>query len=99
MVQQRGQRICVTLGCYDDVLVIREFEPAKPGAAQLKYYARGVGGIKTGYTGNDPEKEVLDLVKIVQLSPDELARLRDEAFALEARANVLGHMPPTERRS
>ncbi len=33
-----------------------------PGAFQLKYYARGVGNISIGWTGDDPNKETMDLV-------------------------------------
>ncbi|MGH8990343.1 MAG: hypothetical protein ACRDZ7_02315, partial [Acidimicrobiia bacterium] len=40
-VHASGEKTCVTAGCYDNVLVIDEFERAKPGAHQLKYYAPG----------------------------------------------------------
>ena len=33
-----------------------EFEKRKPGEAQLKYYARGVGNVRVGYLGNDSER-------------------------------------------
>jgi hypothetical protein len=35
--------------CYDDVLVIEEFERNKPGIFQLKYYAPGVGEVRAGW--------------------------------------------------
>jgi hypothetical protein len=38
----------VPIDCYDEVLVIEEFERNKPGAFQLKYYAPGVGDVRVG---------------------------------------------------
>jgi hypothetical protein len=97
-VYKVGAKTCVPVDCYEDVLVTDEFEPTKPGAHQLKYYARGVGNIRTGWRGSDPEKEVLVLSKIVHLTPDQMAQARKEAFELEARAYVYGHTPPAEPR-
>jgi len=48
-VYKVGQKSCVPVDCYDDVLVIEEFERNKPGAYQLKYYAPGVGDIRVGW--------------------------------------------------
>ena len=48
----------------------REFERNKPGAYQLKYYAPGVGDVRVGWRGpEEEEKEGLELVKDVRLSP------------------------------
>ena len=82
-----GQKTCVSVKCYEDVLVIEEFERNKPGAYQLKFYAPGVGDIRVGWRGpEEEEKEGLDLVKDVRLSPEALAKARADAIKLEKRA-------------
>jgi hypothetical protein len=85
-VRTVGQRTCVPTGCYQDVLVMEEWDEAEPAARQLKYYAPAVGNVRVGWTGRDKEKEVLVLSKIVQLSPEALAEVRKAALALEQRA-------------
>jgi hypothetical protein len=91
-----GQKTCVPAGCFKDVLVTDEFEPGKPGAHQLKYYARGVGNVRTGWRGDDADKEVLELTKVVHLSQSALAEVRSEALKLEARAYTYSRTPPAE---
>jgi hypothetical protein len=49
------------------VLVTREFNPGETGS-QLKYFALGVGNIRVGWLGKDPDKEVLVLTKLVHLT-------------------------------
>jgi hypothetical protein len=86
-VYKVGQRSCVPVDCYDDVLVIEEFERNKPGAFQLKYYAPGVGDIRVGWRGpEEVEKEGLELVKEVRLSPQGLAKARANALKMEKHA-------------
>jgi hypothetical protein len=86
-VYKVGQKSCVPVGCYEEVLVIEEFERNIPGAYQLKYYAPGVGDIRVGWRGpEEEEKEGLELVKDVSLSPQELAKARAEALELEKHA-------------
>ncbi len=94
-----GARTCVPAGCFEDVLVIDEFEPTKPGAFQVKYYARGVGNVRTGWRGRDADREVLVLEKVVRLGADALARSRARALELETRASVYGQTPPAEPRA
>jgi hypothetical protein len=89
---------CVPVNCFEDVLVTDEFEPRKPGAHQLKYYARGVGNIRTGWRGSDPDREVLVLAKLEHLGPEGLAAARRAALALEDRASVYGRTEPAEVR-
>jgi hypothetical protein len=91
-----GQKTCTPAGCFEDVLVTDEFEPGKPGAHQLKYYARGVGNVRTGWRGRDADKEVLALTKVVHLSPSALVTVRTEALKLETRARTYGRTPPAE---
>ena len=89
-VRQTNARNCVKLGCYTDVLITEEYEPTKPGAFQLKYYAKGIGNIRTGWAGEDEEQEVLELVKRVELDAAGMATARAESLKLEARGNVYG---------
>ena len=98
-VFKTGQKTCTPAGCFTDVLVIDEFEPAKPGAHQLKYYARGVGNVRTGWRGTDADREVLALEEVRQLSPEAIAIARTRALELEARASVYGGTPPAEPRA
>ena len=85
-----GQKTCVPVKCYEDVLVIEEFERNKPGAYQLKYYAPGVGDVRVGWRGpEEEEKEGLELVKDVRLGPQGMAKARADALELEKRAYEL----------
>ena len=86
-VYKVGRKTCVPVNCYEDVLVIEEFERNKPGAYQLKYYAPGVGDVRVGWRGpEEEEKEGLDLVKDVRLSPEALAKARANALKMEKHA-------------
>jgi len=109
-VSQMGQQICVPVDCYEDVLVIDEFNPEEPNAFQLKYYAPGVGFVRVGWRGKDATREELELVEFVQLGAEEmadvqaeaLAEIRTEALELEQHAyqispNVYAHTPPVQR--
>ena len=98
-VFETGSTTCVPAGCYKDVLVIDEFNRDEPDAHQLKYYARGVGGVRVGWAGaKEDEQEVLGLVKLEHLSPDAMAKVRAAALAQDARAgttrpDVFGGVP------
>src|SRR5215208_3227202 len=48
-VYKKGQKTCVPVECYKDVLVIEEFEKGVPGVFHLKYYAPKVGLVKVGW--------------------------------------------------
>ena len=86
-VYKVDQKTCVPVDCYEDVLVIEEFERNKPGAYQLKYYAPGVGDVRVGWRGpEEEEKEGLELVKDVRLGPEALAEARANALKLEDHA-------------
>src|SRR5215204_1930981 len=85
-VSKAGLRTCVPVQCYDDVLLIDEWNPLEPeGGKQLKYFATGVGNVRVGAVG-DPEAEELVLAKVNQLSEADLAKARAEALKLEKRA-------------
>jgi hypothetical protein len=101
-VFRTGQRTCVPVRCYGDVLVTEEFEPNKPGAYQLKYYSPIVGNVRVGWRGpKEDEKEKLVLVDLVHLNQAALAKVRAQALELEKRAyrvskDVYGKTPPAE---
>ena len=60
------------------------------GAFQLKFYAPGVGNVRVGWRGaKETEREVLELVDLVHLSPKALAEARADALELERRAYVI----------
>jgi hypothetical protein len=86
-VFETGSATCVPAGCYKDVLVIDEFNRDEPDAHQLKYYAPGVGGVRVGWAGaKEDEQEVLELIRVVSLSADAMAKVRAAALAQDKRA-------------
>ncbi|MES2947321.1 MAG: hypothetical protein V4858_02160 [Pseudomonadota bacterium] len=93
-VYKMGQKLKVPAGSYEDVLVMDEFDAANPGVFQLKYYARGVGNVAVGHRGKKTDtSEVLNLVKVHQLSPAELAQVRATALELEKRGSMYPPSP------
>jgi hypothetical protein len=80
------QRTCVPAGCYDDVMITDERSPLEPESGhQRKFYAPGLGNVQVGAV-NDPENETLVLTKVAHLSPEELAKARQDALKLEKNA-------------
>jgi hypothetical protein len=99
-----GQKTTVPIGSYEDVLVIEEYNKEEPGAYQLKYYAPGVGSVRVGWRGEVTDQETLELVRIEELSAEELAKAGDEALKLERHAyeiskDVYGATKPSERNA
>jgi len=82
-VDTTGRSTCVPSGCYRDVLVVDEWNPYEKGAHELKYYAPGVGNVRVGAAGGK-EREVLVLVEVVQLAPDQLEQARARVLELDA---------------
>jgi hypothetical protein len=81
------EQTCTPVDCYDAVLILREFSQDQPGAAQLKYYAPGVGTVRVGWKGpNEEEQEEMVLVGLERLTPEELDEVRAIVLAQEARA-------------
>jgi hypothetical protein len=100
-VDQMGQETCVPVDCYQDVLVTAESSLDETDAFQLKYYARGVGEVRVGWRGADATQEELELIELVQLSPEDMADVRAQALDLEKHAyeisqHVYGRTPPAE---
>lgn len=81
-----GEKNCVPVDCYEDVLVTEEFSQAEPDAFQVKYYAPGVGNFRVGWRGEDATKETLELVKLTKLDEAGLAEVRAKALELEQSA-------------
>lgn len=82
-VLKTGQRECVPVKCYDDVLVIDEWAPLDPaGGHHQKFHAPGVGIVRVDAT-SDTNPEVLSLVKYRHLCPTALAKARARALALD----------------
>jgi hypothetical protein len=85
-VSKLQQSTCVPVGCYENVLITDERSPLEPESGhQLKYYAPGVGTVRVGFI-DDPEGEKLVLAEVSQLSPQDLAKVRQEALKLETNA-------------
>jgi hypothetical protein len=84
-VYKMQQTTCVPVGCYDNVLITEEWSPLQPESRhQRKYYAPGVGNIRVGAVGDT--EETLALAEVSQLSPEDLAKVRQEALTLEKTA-------------
>jgi len=80
------QHTCVPAGCYDDVMITDERSPLEPESGhQRKFYAPDVGNVQVGAV-DDPEEETLVLTKVSHLSPDEIAKAREDALKMEKNA-------------
>ena len=103
-VHQVGQEICVPAGCFEDVMVIDEWDPlAQPqDGHQLKFQAPGVGNIRVEAVGGE-EQEMLQLVEVRKLGPEEMAQVRQEAMKLDRHAYEVNaryeSTPPVEPAS
>jgi hypothetical protein len=84
-VYKMQQKTCVPVGCYDNVLITEERSPLEPESPhQRKYYAPGLGNVRVDAVGDS--EETLVLAEVSQLSPEDLAKVRQEALALEKTA-------------
>jgi len=85
-VSEMQQRTCVPAGCYENVMITDERSPLEPESGyQRKYYAPEVGNVQVSAV-NDPEGETLVLSKVSKLSPEDMAKARQQALELEKRA-------------
>jgi hypothetical protein len=96
-VVRSGARVCVPFKCYRGVLVIEE------DGSENKYFAPGVGGIKTEPKRGGGEDETEELINLTQLRPRGLAELSDEVLKLDRHArstvrDVFGPSRPARRR-
>ncbi|HEY9354691.1 MAG TPA: hypothetical protein VIQ52_00120 [Arthrobacter sp.] len=85
-VFQKNQHVCVPTGCYDDVLVIDEYNPLEPPEAghQRKFYSAGTGLVKVTAVGG-PEQEFMDLVEVKKLGAAQFAAVNAEALEQDER--------------
>ena len=94
-----GVETCVPVDCYEDVLVIEEFERTKPGASQLKFYAPEVGNVRVGWRGKNEDEQEEELEK-ARLLPAAQRRPDGEGPGGRSRARrqrVPGGFPSTAR--
>lgn len=86
-VFQKHQSVCVPTGCYDDVLVIDEYNPLEPPEAghQRKFYSAGTGLVKVTAVGG-VDQEFMDLVEVKKLGAAQFAAVNAEALELDERA-------------
>lgn len=102
-IYQISQNKCVPVDCYEDVLIIDEFNYKEPGFKQ-KYYAPGIGEIGVGWRGEEEQQETMELVELSQLILGALTEIRKEAMDLEKHAyeiskDVYGKTEPMVQRS
>ena len=83
-VVKAGQRTCVPFKCFKNTLVVEE-------DGENKYFAAGVGGIKTEPKGGG-EQETEELINVRTLSSKGLREISDEVLKLDkhARSTVAG---------
>lgn len=63
-VLQLDASICVQYGCFDNVLVTKEWSRLEPGVVDNKYYAQGVGSIyEVTVKGGDEVSELVHIQK------------------------------------
>ncbi|HEV8622899.1 MAG TPA: hypothetical protein VG034_00460 [Acidimicrobiia bacterium] len=86
-VSKEHQHTCVPAGCYDDVLVVDEWNPLEQpdDGHQFKFHAPGVGVVRIEARGG-VEQETLVLTKLRHLSGKELAEARQRALELDQHA-------------
>jgi hypothetical protein len=96
-VVRSGVRTCVPFKCYTGVLVIEE------DGSENKYFAPGVGGIKTEPKSGRGEEETEELINLTQLRRRGLAELSNEVLKLDRHArstvrDVFGSSRPARRK-
>ncbi len=90
-VTAMGQRLCVPLACFKNVLTTNEFSPDEPGnGGANKDYAQGVGTIRVQPAGS-PEMESLKLTSFGSLS--KTARAQADAAVLKLDKHAYGVVP------
>ncbi len=84
-VIRTGQRVCVPVGCFGNVLVTDEWAPLEPrGGFQRKYYAPSVGLIRVQAIGGDTPED-LQLTSRSFLGTRALAAIRTEVLRQDHR--------------
>jgi hypothetical protein len=102
-VVSHGNRVCVPVGCYRDVLQTDETNPLEPhDGHQRKFYAAGVGNVRVTPGPGDQDREEVRLVELRHLTPAAMVKVRRIVRALDTRAYrrakaVYGPLPALER--
>ncbi|MDX6630193.1 MAG: hypothetical protein QOH00_2439, partial [Gaiellales bacterium] len=81
-VVRTHQTKCVPFRCFKNVVVILE------GGEEYKYYAPGVGGIRTEPRSSGGADETEDLINVRQLGARGLAEVSAEVLKLDRRARA-----------
>ena len=81
-VVKARQRKCVPFRCFANVVVVLE------GGAEYKYYAPGVGGIRTEPRSSGGPQETEDLITVRQLGARGLAEISAEVIKLDRHART-----------
>jgi hypothetical protein len=81
-VVKTRQTTCVPFRCFKNVVVILE------GGEEYKYYAPGVGGIRTEPRSSSGADETENLINVRQLGAGGLAELSAEVLKLDRRART-----------
>lgn len=95
-VVKAGQRTCVPFKCFQNTLVVEE------DGSENKYFAAGVGGIKTEPKGGG-EQETEELINLRRLSSRGLHEIGNEVLKLDKHArstvsDVYGRSKPAKRK-
>ena len=80
-VVKTGQTICVPFRCYKRVVVIQEGD-------EYKYFAPGVGGIRTAPIGGGGPQESENLINVKQLGKGALGAIDAEVLRLDRHART-----------
>jgi hypothetical protein len=84
-VYATGQRVCIPLRCYSNVLVVEEWNAFAPEEGhQLKYHAPGVGIVKIGSL-DSTDQEVLTLTSVTRLGSKAMDAVRAQVMQLDQR--------------
>ncbi|MBB6403202.1 hypothetical protein [Arthrobacter sp. AZCC_0090] len=100
-VFKQHERVCVPAACYDDVLVIDEYNPLEPSVGhQQKLYSAGTGLVKVTAVGG-ADQESLDLITAEALAGSKLSEINQQALemdghAYQVSASVYGTTPHAE---
>jgi hypothetical protein len=87
-VIDKGRRVCVPAGCFNDVWVVDEWDARDPaGGHQLKYHAPGVGVVLITARGGEA-RERLALVRVSHLGASDMSDVRAQVLRLDRRAYV-----------
>jgi hypothetical protein len=97
-VVKTRDRNCVPFKCYRNVVVLEE----GGSEGEWKYFAPGVGGVRTEPRYKGGEQETEELINVTQLSPRALSELSNEVLMLDRHArteasDVYGDSSPAKR--